>query len=1113
MSLDLGKARGWLADFELTKLFVEGLGWDHFRVQPFEVEAEGRKFRLEPVAEKCGFAVFACRPCDDGEIPDYPTRRKVEQRVRKLYHEHVVVFIDGAQSEQKWLWVRREPGRPAVGREYPYQKGQPGDSLLQRVSELSVSLEEELKGLVITDMVGRVGKGFDRDKVSKKFYDRFKDEHAKFLKFLKGIPDQGMQRWYVSVMLNRLMFIYFIQKKGFLAGDEDYLKHKLAESKQRGKDRFYSDFLCPLFFSGFACREPRGSKIDALLGKVPYLNGGIFQKHQIETAHEKTIEIPDKAFDALFAFFDEYRWHLDERPLRDDREINPDVLGYIFEKYINQKQMGAYYTKEDITEYIGRNTVVPRLLDMARQKCKVAFEGESSVWRLLQQDPDRYIFEPVRRGVIERTHGNEIIPESRLPDFVQKGMHDPKARMFDRRYNLGDAEFLDGKGNSQTLPTETWREYVARRQRCLELRDKLAKGEVTDVNDLITYNLDIRQFAQDVVEDSDPDLLRAAWRSLNEMSVLDPTCGSGAFLFAALNILLPLYEACLVQMRGFLEELEQSGAKHSPKKYEDFRNVLDRVAKHPNERYFILKTIVVNNLFGVDIMDEAVEICKLRLFLKLVAQIDRAEEIEPLPDIDFNIRAGNTLVGYVRQSEIDKAIAGSLFQQEKKEHLGRRISEAMEKADVCRRLFRVQQLGPGGEVTEIDKRQVAKCIDDVHGLLSPHLAAEYGIDATDSDACGKWLKSHNPFHWLTEFHDIMGTGGFDVIIGNPPYVETRNVPEYRTRGYATEECGDLYSFVIERSFDLAHRQGRCGMIVPVSIVSTDGFASLRGLIASRTARTWFSSYAERPSKLFTGVEKRLAIWLANAGQGETHHALVSGYRRWQQEERDSLLACTRYVTAQPSAALVCDSLPKVSSDVEIATLARLSRQPRLGGQYVSKSQHTIYYTRKLRYFAQFFDFVPRITTARGKKVPPSELKELRLADARSRDIALAALNSSTFFWFLTTFSDMRNLNRREMQEFRLGLASTGTEVGRECARLSQQLMSDFEANSTMLMNDYGEHGVLRIQSFQPRLSKPVIDQIDEVLAKHYGFTDEELDFIINYDIKYRMGRESLKDED
>ncbi len=63
-------------------------------------------------------------------------------------------------------------------------------------------------------------------------------------------------------------------------------------------------------------------------------------------------------------------------PLNGDNEINPDVLGYIFEKYINQKQMGAYYTKEDITEYISKNTIIPFLFDAAKEKCKIAFEGE-----------------------------------------------------------------------------------------------------------------------------------------------------------------------------------------------------------------------------------------------------------------------------------------------------------------------------------------------------------------------------------------------------------------------------------------------------------------------------------------------------------------------------------------------------------------------------------------------------------------------------------------------------------------------------------------------------------------------------------------------------------------
>ena len=97
----------------------------------------------------------------------------------------------------------------------------------------------------------------------------------------------------------------------------------------------------------------------------------------------KTLRFPDKAFEQLFRFFEQYQWHLDERPLRNDNEINPDVLGYIFEKYINQKQMGAYYTKEDITEYISKNTIIPFLFDARREnRVKLPLKAMPSVWQL-----------------------------------------------------------------------------------------------------------------------------------------------------------------------------------------------------------------------------------------------------------------------------------------------------------------------------------------------------------------------------------------------------------------------------------------------------------------------------------------------------------------------------------------------------------------------------------------------------------------------------------------------------------------------------------------------------------------------------------------------------------
>ncbi len=1126
MPPDIVRCRKLLAAFDFKSLFIEELGWNRQSAR-LEVFVDGKTFLLSAVSEKCGMVVFECNPGSDGRIPDYATRRKIERQVTKSAYEHLIIHLDGRKAAQVWQWVRREHGKPASCREHTYRIGQPGDSLIQKLSELAVSLEEE-ECLTLPDVTGRARRAFDIERVTKKFYDRFKTEHDAFLHFLEGIPDEEMERWYVSVMLNRLMFIYFIQKKGFLDNGADYLENKLSQCrKEIGKDRYYRDFLCPLFFEGFAKRkEERSEKSRKLLGEIPYLNGGIFNPHQIEQLHGKTITIPDKAFEKLFEFFDAYHWHLDERPLKRDDEINPDVLGYIFEKYVNQKQMGAYYTKEDITEYISKNTVIPFLFDAAKEKCKVAFEGERTVWHLLQEDPDRYIYPAVSHGIVWDARQ---IPPKRLeegydlPPEIAEGLDTGKEGLLERRrgWNKPASE-------EYALPTKIWREVVTRRKRYEEVREKLAAGEVKSINDLITYNLDIRQFAQDVIENSEgPELLSAFWRVIGDVKVLDPTCGSGAFLFAALNILEPLYEACLERMRFFLEEWGGSGRKNHPNYYKLFTETLKRVEDHPNHRYFVFKSIIVNNLYGVDIMEEAVEICKLRLFLKLVAQIEQVEEIEPLPDIDFNIRAGNTLVGFTSLKEVKHAATledsgqGKLLFGETEKFL-RRIEEDAAVVDQAFRLFQEMQTAQGmspsdfSEAKENLRTRLRKLTDE----LDRFLASEYGVSEKKipnskkyRESFEKWRISHQPFHWFAEFYGILKAGGFDVIIGNPPYVEYKNTRSiYQIHGFATEDCGDLYAFVMERS-DLLLTGGGCmGMIVPVSITSTDGFDSLRRCLGKYGHVSWCIGFAERPSKLFTGVEKRLTIWLMSH-KLSNESLFLSNYRRWFSEERDTLFSSLSFVGKSDLGNLVGSSIPKVARPSEIRILDKLSKQTRLQSFYLNHSSNIVYYTRKVRYFVQFFDFIPEITDAKGHHLEPSELKTLYLATPQQRDAIIAVLNSGLFFWFFCAYSDVRNVNRREIEAFPCSIDKMDNQVSKKLQLLAKVLMEDFKKKSKVLTNDYGKHGQLSIQTFQPRLSKPIIDEIDRILGKHYGFTNEELDFIINYDIKYRMGQEGAEDSE
>lgn len=1071
----------YLKESEFEELFTQVLGWDN-HTQTLTVVVEETTYTLTAIAHKRGMVVFECPQSEDQQsIPDYATRRKIQKQVAKSSHENFVIYTNIDRTTQIWQWVKRQQGKPDACREHKYENWQSGESLRQKLHSIAFTLNEEGE-LFLTDVSGRVQGGFDVERVTKKFYDHFKREHGAFLEFLTGIPNGDMQKWYVSVMLNRLMFIYFIQKKEFLNNDINYLRNKLIEMQETGTDKYYKEFLCPLFFEGFAKPETdRTSEMKQILGKIPYLNGGIFQKHQLETLHDKTIEIPDIAFEKLFTFFERYQWHLDERPLRNDNEINPDVLGYIFEKYINQKQMGAYYTKEDITEYISKNTIIPFLFDAARKECKIAFEGDASVWKLLQEDPDRYIYNAVRKGV-----------KLDLPEEIAVGIEDVSKR----------TEWNTPAPVDFALPTEIWREVVARRQRYETIKTKIKNEEIDNINDLITYNLNIRQFAQDVIENCEgPELLRAFWKAITKVTVLDPTCGSGAFLFAALNILEPLYEACLDRMQVFLDELQTASAKPHPKKYSDFHNELDKIKQHPNREYFVLKSIIINNLYGVDIMDEAVEICKLRLFLKMVAQIDKIEDIEPLPDIDFNIQAGNTLVGFATEEELRNAIYdGFDF-----DNIMERVTEKAKDIKVLFKHFRDQQTEYGGEITPEHKHVLQEELRTLNKELNQYLAGKYDIDLNNDLNYKNWLKSHKPFHWYIAFYEILQDGGFDVIIGNPPYVKYNKVKEdYTVKEFKTEKCGNLYAFMFERCLQLLRKDGWNSMIIPITSYSADITKPLQQLFHENRRVGWVQTYGIRPAKLFIGADQRLSIYILQQGSSTSSKLYTTCYNRWNGKFRSHLFDCLN--NCDVANMTFQNSIPKINSRIQNEIWDKMSHFTNLNQDLsIRATPYTIYFHSSPRYWIRAMNFIPYYWNEQNGKEISGTIKPLYLNSDLDATVVVSSINSSLFYQRFILLSDCRSLKYREIRNYPIGVYQMDDALKQELSRLSLTLMNDYKHHSQRMEINKKNIGKVIYDAFFPKHSKPLIDEIDRVLAKHYGFTDEELDFIINYDIKYRMG--------
>jgi hypothetical protein len=261
--------------------------------------------------------------------------------------------------------------------------------------------------------------------------------------------------------------------------------------------------------------------------------------------------------------------------------------------------------------------------------------------------------------------------------------------------------------------------------------------------------------------------------------------------------------------------MEQFTAE-ATRKYKFFDDVLAEINSedHPNLKYYIYKTIILNNLYGVDIMHEAVEIAKLRLFLKMVGAADMNLRkpnfgLEPLPDIDFNIRAGNTLVGFATEKELKNAIKYDEYGNMRLD-FGSKLDKFKEECQIVATAFRRFQDAQLITDKEEDTHKRAKVelqnrLDALNEKLNGYLASTYKIDKNNipdekkfQKKYDEWRSSHQPFHWFAEFYEIInGNGGFDVIIGNPPYVEYSKVnKQYQILNIKTG--GNLYAPIVEK---------------------------------------------------------------------------------------------------------------------------------------------------------------------------------------------------------------------------------------------------------------------------------------------------------------------------
>ena len=885
MSINIQRSRDRIQQFDFHTLFIEELGWSQPALRrSSQQDRAGILVEYRHIAQLAGVTVIEVTTADH-QIPDAKTRAAIHREIGQSFYEHLLIFLDRRPdpSQSLWSWVKREDGK-WLPREHAYFRGQPGDLFIAKISRMVVDISELDKDghFPLLETAQRLQHALDVERVTRKFFREFQHDHADFTKAILGIADERDQRWYASVLLHRLMFIWFLQKKQFLdGGNADYLHDQLKRSQQRGPDQFYRDFLRVLFFEGFAKPwSERSENAKAMLGEIRYLNGGLFLPHSIEQRYS-AITIADGAFENLFSLFARYSWNLNDTPGGQDDEINPDVLGYIFEKYINQKAFGAYYTRTEITEYLCERTIYRLILDKVNQPA---------------------------------------LPELKWP-----------ARQFD------------------SVP------------------ELLVRLDATLCRTLL-------------------------FKVLPQLSLLDPACGSGAFLVAAMKTLINIYSAIIGRIK-FLNDPHLN----------EWLQKVER--EHPNLNYYIKKTIITDNLFGVDLMEEAMEIAKLRLFLALVSSARTVEQLEPLPNIDFNILAGNSLIGLMRVNAeaFEKKLQHDLFRQTYRQVLddkNRLIAEYRHGAGIYGDELRTLR-----DSIEQQKQRAQELLNDL--LLADF--SELGIkfeQTTWDDQKGKDgkpikrlltladIEALHPFHWGFEFDVILNErGGFDAVITNPPWEifkpqakeffaehsdlvsknkmtikefekEQTNLLkdqdirqawlDYQSRfphlsaylrasrqyphqtavvnGKKTGSDINLYKLFVEQCYNLLRPGGQCGIVIPSGIYTDLGAKGLRDLLFQETQINGLFCFENRKT-IFEGVDSRFKFVVLTFDKGGETKRFPAAFMRHEVAE---LLNFPQSGALELSVDLIrrlspdSHSVMEFKSDLDIQIAEKMLRFPLLG---------------------------------------------------------------------------------------------------------------------------------------------------------------------------------------
>ena len=314
---------------------------------------------------------------------------------------------------------------------------------------------------------------------------------------------------------------------------------------------------------------------------------------------------------------------------------------------------------------------------------------------------------------------------------------------------------------------------------------------------------------------------------------------------------------------------------------------------------------------------------------------------------------------------------------------------------------------------------------------------------------------------------------FDVIIGNPPYVE---YSKYPFKEKLNNKFGNIYADVIKNSIDLLKKNGVLGFIIPLSYVSTTRMSKIRDYVDKKCSKQIILSFADRPDCLFNGVHQKLNIIIFKKIIS-LKEIYVSNYKHWYRDERNELLNGRDVLVSDYNFKFI----PKIGNEIEkniFDKVYSISDNNLFDSQ--NSESKSLYLNMRSCFWIKAFSFNPG----------SNEYKKLSYNNV---DFAICLLNSSLFWLYWTMVSDCWHITSKELKNFKF------LEPNDDFSLLRKNLEKKLEKTKKYIGSKQTEY------EYKHKYCKDVIDKIDDKLAKLYHLTDEELEYIKNYAIKYRMG--------